>query len=138
MCYLQVGNIPFTPHPGCGLLPIMQAYYIHGAFVCREWKVEAALKNIYIGVLNKCRSLKWFLLNKNRKLLPEILLTNQRIIFLYVWQSDIFHLGERRMRHFKCAKNSFINGWTELMASQWIRILRHENVKCLKLIKEII
>ena len=35
-CYLCVIcklEIPFTPHPGCGLLPIMQAYCIHGAFV---------------------------------------------------------------------------------------------------------
>ena len=82
---------------------------------------------------------------QNQKIIARNILTNQRIILLYVWQSDIFHLSERTIRHFKCAKNSFIalywvchiTGWTELNASQWIRILRHEKLKCLKLIKEI-
>ena len=46
---------------------------------------------------------------QNQKIIARNILTNQRIILLYVWQSDIFLLSERRIRHFKCAKNSFIS-----------------------------
>ena len=72
-CYLCVicKQVIFTPRPG--LLPTMQAVILH-SWCFRVWRMKSRVcfEKIFTEVLNKCECLKKFLLNKTRKLLPEI------------------------------------------------------------------